>query len=179
MMIIVADNQKRSEINTAMLEKMLPQEEAVELKAVDELPDVKGKPPNFSSVPFTHTGNLPSTLTVKIGAPVTLTKNMPNGGKADGLINNCQGYVIDIHRDANIIWIKFADASIGHKYAAFIRKKLYINRRCGAIPIPRIRDVFVFQKNKNLRVSRLQYPDELSFAGTAYKVQGKTLKKKL
>ena len=70
-----------------------------------------------------NTGNLPTELRLKVGAPVVVTTNHSKQKyKEDGIVNGARGFVQAIQvNDQNqekveVIWVVFKDENIGRLY---------------------------------------------------------------
>ena len=111
--VIVTDNCKRSEINSAMLESL--EGVSTVFMAKDVATNVKDFPTQtLLDLPYTRTGGLPLKLQLKVNCPVMLTINVDN---ADGLTNGTRGYVTGIDKDNLTVILKAASVMFSRDQA--------------------------------------------------------------
>ena len=173
--IIVADNAKVDQINTAKLAELLPDEEEIIFRAEDKIKNVDNIQPRLEGIPYTKTGAMRTTLTVKENAPVLITKNLD---KSDFLTNGQRGFIVSINVEDSIIWVEFPEEKIGQKRRNKFKKKLEGHPH--AVPILKDKSSFSWgKKGSVIRIQRTQFPLILSYAMTAHKSQGMTISKVL
>ena len=100
--IIVTTNKSRNRINDAKLAKLLPSAESYFAVAVDKSTNKPNAPKIAQNIPLTRTGQLPTNVQFKVGAPVMITSNSSNiKYKKNGIVNGTRGYVDSIQLDPN------------------------------------------------------------------------------
>ena len=140
-------NSKASEVNTEKLAKLLPNEQLFISLAKDS-PSSIDAPAIKESLPYTTTGQLPSSLHLKKGAPIMITANSKvKKYKENGICNGARGYIHDIYVETDIngvdvvsvVWVKFIDNSVGKLMKQDLAKKdvKYRNDDMNAVPIIR------------------------------------------
>ena len=175
MAIIVADNAKVDQINTAKLSQLLPDEEEITFKADDKIKNVDKIQPRLEGVTYTKTGAMRTILCVKKNAPILITKNID---KSDFLTNGQRGSIVNVDVENSIIWVEFPDAKIGQKRRHKFNKKL--EGHPNAVPIKKDKSTFSWgKKGSIIRIQRTQFPIILAYAMTAHKAQGMTISKVL
>ena len=123
------------------------------------------------------TGNLPTELKVKVGAPVVMTQNNKKAKyKEDGLVNGARGYVEAVQTNADnpdqveIIWVVFNDETIRRRY----RRENYHLRQGfnpgNQLAAPILPERTTFQRGE-LKFQRTNFPLTLAFCITAHKCQ--------
>ena len=116
--IIVTDNMKRSQINHTKLDSL--EETSTVFPATDVCTNVgQYNELTVLHLPYTQTGSLPTSLEIKLDAPVMLTINID---KSDGLTNGARGFVADIDQKHQIVWVKF-HGNVGSKATRIGRRK--------------------------------------------------------
>jgi hypothetical protein len=159
----------------------MPNQSMFSSKAKDIALD-SDKEANISAdVPYTQTGYIPMSISVKKEAPVMLTQNHTNRHfREDGISNGNRGFVdrvdfsnkLGCESDISCIWVEFYDHS-GLKYKEEMkRKKNLYNPNPYAIPIIPITASFTLEKNRR-KYKRLGVPLILGFCHTAFKIQVK------
>ena len=131
---------------------------------------------NLTNITFSdkprETGNLLTTLHIKVGAWVMLSSNIDVG---DGLTNGAMGTVMGIvFKQNNIlhaILVKFDNDKIGCDAKC---NSKYKHIDTDSVPIVKIEVSFSVHKN-HVRVSRTQFPLFLCWPVTIHKCQGMTL----
>lgn len=101
---------------------------------------------------------------------------------ADGLVNGSQGQVAEFIRSKSItvsevaaVLVKFDSSSVGQNARQKSQFTVELKACPSATPILRAEvSLTVSRKNKNLTISRYQFPLRLSWACTIHKVQGLT-----
>ena len=158
------------DINTKMLNLLVPKEQQVTIKAIDHAKDTRIDVTMPKSK--ANTGGLVEELhlaIMAIGAKVMLVVNID---VSDGLVNGAIGAVSGIlTTDSQIttILVKFSSEQVG---AAAIQKSPYKQEYPDAVPISRHEATFRIVRNK---ATRTQFPLVLSWSTTIHKVQGLTL----
>ena len=118
--IIVTSNKKREAINHQKLEKLLPNKKTFYSNAMDKSTNNPNAPTVSEKLPLTRTGQLPTKLLLKEGAPVMITSNHTKSKyKNNGIVNGARGYIDSIQGSstdpdiAEIVWVRFHDDKIG------------------------------------------------------------------
>ena len=183
--IIVTTNSKKDSINHQKLEELLPGEKEYYCNSVDHVLNLPGKNTLPSKIRDNagKTGNLQSTLKLKVGAPVVMTiNNSKKKYREDGLVNGSRGYVQAVQvsksnkEKVDIVWVVFNDPNVGRLYRAehyHLRDKFNPGHKL-ATPILPVRKGFNL-KFGNVEYQRQNFPLSLSYAITAHKSQGWTL----
>ena len=124
---------------------------------------------------------LQNILKLKIGAKVMLTQNLKT---SDGLTNGAFGEVLgfDFKSDSSLrtIYVHFHNEKIGRETRTHFPdlQKLYHGKNTTPIKIyERTFPIGNEYSSTSSTASALQFPLKLSFAVTAHKVQGQTIKK--
>ena len=182
--IICTTNKYRDEINHEKLEKLLPNERTYICESVDRTLNVADVPPLPKNLPYTKTGSLPSTLKIKVGAPIVITSNHKvKRFKEDGMVNGARGHIVFIEvseknsEEVTCIWVEFNNKEVGAKYRSDpehlkLRKNLPLSEY--ATPILPIKKTFKVDSG-NVEYQRKQFNLTLGYAITVHKVQGQTL----
>ena len=129
------------------------------------------------------TGNLPTVLKLKVGAPVVVTSNHKKRKyKEDGIVNGARGYVQAIQTDianpekVNAVWVVFNDEKIGRRYRAenyHLRQNFNPGHPLAVAILPERK---TFQTGRGgIQYQRTNFPLCLGYAVTAHKCQGLTL----
>ena len=183
--IIVTTNKKREAINQEKLEALLPSEKEYSCNSVDRVTNVplQAKLSEGERSNLGKTGNLPTTLKLKVNAPVVMTSNHKKRKyKEDGLVNGARGYVSAVQTDVEnpdvvkAVWVVFNDETIGRRY----RSENY-NLRQGFDPghtlaVPILPERRTFQTGRGgVKYQRTNFPLSLAYAITCHKCQGLTL----
>ena len=88
-------------------------------------------------LPYTKTGNLPNTLTLKKKVPIMLTINSTNSlFKQNGIVNGQRGYIEDLQFEIKkdqeklkVIWVIFPNKDTGKLLRESMKKKGIRNTR--------------------------------------------------
>ena len=127
--IIVIGNDKREAINYEKLEKLIPHKKSFYSDAQDKCTNNPNAPKVSKKLPITRTGQLPTFIRFKEGAPVMITSNhIISKYKNNGIVNGARGYIDSIQPSssdpdvAEVVWVRFHDDKIG---------QLVKNRLCG------------------------------------------------
>ena len=102
--IIVTTNMKKDFLNNQKLSDLLPEETEYMCNSIDRVLNLPGNPKLSEKDQFNlnRTGNLPTSLKVKVGAPVVLTSNHPKAiYRDDGIMNGARGYIQAIQTSQN------------------------------------------------------------------------------
>ena len=176
---IVKDNKKREEINMRKLSEFKPDESIFCFEAKDTALDSDREANISNDVPYTQTGYLPKSISVKREAPVMLTQNHSNRKfREDGICNGNRGFVdrVDFSnkpgRESEIscIWVQMYDKSgLLYKEQMKIRKGFY-NPNPHAVPIIPISATFTLEKTRR-KYKRIGIPLILGYSHTAHKIQ--------
>ena len=180
--IIVTSNKSRNRINNEKLEKLLPSAESYIAVAVDKSTNNPQAPTIANNIPLTRTGQLPTMVQFKVGAPVMITSNSSNSKyKKNGIVNGARGYVDSIQLDisnrdsAEAIWIRFTDDKIGQLLRQDSRDLLNSHKPNHPLSVPIKKQKKQFQISGNTEYLRDQFPLTTSYCITSYKSQGCTL----
>ena len=177
-MYIVKDNKKREEINTRKLNEYEPNQAIFTSNSKDVPIDTDVKIPISPDVPYTQTGYIPKSISVKKNAPIMLTQNHHNKRfRENGISNGNRGFVdrVDFSKkpghenEISVIWVEFYDHS-GLSYKEAMKKKNFHNPNPNAVPILPISATFTLEKSR-LKYKRTGMPLILGFCHTAYKIQ--------
>ena len=181
--IITTTNKRRQEINNSKLELLLPLETTYECHSIDSVINMPIERHLSKDLPPSETGQLPTSLRIKKGAPVMLTCNHPKKiYKEDGICNGTSGFIEHIQTnpdnpdEVDIIWVIFNNSDIGSVYRRdhfHLRgNQNFLDKR--ATPIIPIKKRFNV-KSGDVEYQRSMFPLTLSYAITAHKCQGITL----
>ena len=175
--IIVTLNKQREEINREKLMKLIPDEQLYRCYSVDRVINIAEQRQPPKDLPYTATGNLPPELLIKKGAPVVITTNHPKSEyKEEGICNGSRGYIDFIEVDENdpevvtVIWVIFNNPNFGARLRAHnlrLRKDLPLHEL--STPILPTKKRFTI-KQGNVEYQRAQFPLNLAYALTSYKV---------
>ena len=166
-----------------MLSDLLPNEKEYTCSSVDRVVNLPNCPrlSEKEQLNLNKTGNLPTTLKLKVGAPVVITSNHSRAKyREDGIVNGARGYVqavqiSEIDSDqVEIIWVVFNNEKIGRLYR-FENNNLRQKFNPGhalATPILPERKKFA---HGNVEYQRTNFALSLAYALTAHKCQGETL----
>ena len=126
-----------------------------------------------------YTGGLPDEIQLSLGARVMLIRNIDI---SDGLVNGSQGQIVTFVKsgkgDTLAVGVKFDNPNVGQETRKKSPYMLELQSYENTTPILRSETTFtVSRKNKNLTVSRYQFPLKLAWACTIHKVQGLTVDK--
>ena len=177
-------NEKASTVNNEKLNKLLPYEKSYVSSAKDS-PSSIDAPTIKDSVPYTTTGQLPSVLHMKKGAPIIITSNSKTRRyKEDGICNGACGFIYDIDTEitddgketVSVVWVKFIDKNVGRIMKNDLARKKMKYRNKDPLAIPIIRESTSF-KYHGYRYRRSNFPIALCYAITTHKSQGQTLEK--
>ena len=179
--IIVTTNKKREEINIEKLERLLPHKKTYTCYSTDRTINVSKANELPSDLPYTQTGQLPSKLHIKVGAPVMITSNHKKSiYKEDGMMNGARGYIDFIQcnkddpDDVEIIWVVFNNKETCSRYRSdfrHLRGRLNIDEY--ATPILPVKKRFQV-KHGNIEYQRKNFSLTLGYCLTAHKCQGET-----
>ena len=182
---IVTTNKKRESVNEEKLELLLPGVKEYSCNSVDRVTNLP-LPAKLSENERSNlgkTGNLPTTLKLKVNAPVVMTSNHKKKKfKEDGLVNGARGYVTAIQTDAEnpdrvkAVWVKFNDETIGRQYRfeTYHLRQGFDPGHPLAVPILPERRTFKTGRG-GVQYQRTNFPLSLAYAITAHKCQGLTL----
>ena len=179
--IIVTLNKQREDLNREKLNSLIPDERAYTCFAVDRVMNITEQKEPPKDLPYTATGNLPPELIIKKGAPVVITTNHPKSVyKEEGICNGSRGYIdfIQVNDDdpemVEIIWIVLNNQEFGRKLRSdnyHLRQNLPLHER--STPIFPQKKRFKINLG-NVEYQRAQFPLNLAYALTSWKVQGAT-----
>ena len=177
--IIVGTNAKAAAVNSEKLDELLPLKKGYSIysSTAKDTSSSTDAPTVRDSVPYTTTGQLPTILHLKKGAPIIITSNSKKKlYKEDGICNGARGYVFDITTENNkkddisIVWVKFLDESVGKIMKYELARKNPKYRHSDPLAIPIIRESTSF-KYKGYYYRRSQFPLVLCYAITTHKSQ--------
>ena len=179
--IIVTTNKKREMINSEKLAELLPDEEEFTCNSCDRVTNLpmRAKLSESEKSNLGKTGNLPTDLRLKVGAPVVITSNHKKRKyKEDGLSNGARGYVQAIETDPKDrqrvlrVWVVFNDETIGRRYRAehFHLREFFNPKHPLATPIEAERKTFAVGRG-GVKMQRTNFPLCLAYAITAHKCQ--------
>ena len=181
--IIVTTNRKREHVNNEKLETLLPDVQEYTCNSIDRVTNVPGATLKLSENERSNlgkTGNLPTILKVKVGAPVVVTSNHKKRKfKEDGIVNGARGYVQAVQTDpedrdkVEVIWVVFHEEKIGRRYRGE-HYHLRANFDPGhplATPILPERSTFPGGKRGGVKFQRTNFPLSLAFCITSHKCQ--------
>ena len=95
---------KKDYINNEMLKYLLPNEKEYSCSSIDRVVNLPNRPKLSENdlANMSKTGNLPTILKIKVGAPVVITSNHPKAKyKDDGIMNGARGYVQAVQTSSN------------------------------------------------------------------------------
>ena len=172
---------KREFVNSKMLLDLIPNEREYSCSSIDRVINLPNCPrlTEKDQLNLNKTGNLPTTLKLKVGAPVVITSNHPKAKyKEDGIVNGARGYVQAVQTSENdkvdIIWVVFNNEKIGKLYR-FENSNLRQSFNPGhALATPILPERKKFQHG-NIEYQRSNFALSLAYALTAHKCQGETL----
>ena len=178
---IVADNKKREEINRRKLEEFEPLQASYTSTATDVTLEFDRQVPIPANTPYTKTGYIPTSISVKQNAPIMLTQNHSNRKlREEGISNGNRGSVTRIdfskkpgeENEIAVIWVEFYDKSgLLYKEEMKRKKKLY-HPNPYAVPIIPISATFTLDKSR-IKYKRYGFPLILGFCHTAHKIQAR------
>ena len=124
--IIVTTNRKREHLNNEKLEQLLPDAREYSCNSINRVTNVPGSTLKLSENERSNlgkTGNLPTVLKVKVGAPVVVTCNHKKQKyKEDGIVNGARGFIQAVQTNpddtekVDALWVVFHDEKIGRRY---------------------------------------------------------------
>ena len=176
---IVKDNKTREEINPRKLFEFKPTASVFTSDAKDISIDSDREANLCSDIPYTQTGYLSKSISVKINAPIMLTQNHSKRiFREDGICNGSRGFVVKVDffnkpgqaAEISCIWIELYDKS-GMLYKEEMKRtrKLF-HPNPYAIPIVQISANFTLEKTRR-KYRRVGFPLILGFCHTAHKIQ--------
>ena len=125
LLIIVTTNLKKNLINQQKLTELLPNEKEYSCNSIDRianLPSGSKLPEKLNENP-SKTGNLQTSLKLKIGAPIVITTNHSKQKyREDGIMNGARGFVqaIQVSKEnqekVEIVWVVFYNENVGRLY---------------------------------------------------------------
>ena len=184
--IIVTNNKAREVINNAKLEKLLPNKKTYLSHAVDKSTNNPNAPKISEKLPLTRTGQLPTNLLFKEGAPVMITSNHSKSKyKNNGMVNGARGFIDSIQASvadpdvAEVVWVRFTDDKIGQLLRIDSSALLQQHTPNDPLSVPITKQKKPFQVKGNTEYLRYQFPLTLCYAVTAHKSQGQTLEEVL
>jgi hypothetical protein len=122
-----------------------------------------------------HTGNLPYTLTLKVGQLYDIVANI---NVEDGIVNGAECYLRAVEPNPNNpkfplhVWVEFTNEKIGAATRRKASKTRVGARRRAWTPIEAVRRGFIVKREQ--RVTRTQFPLQLSAGRTIHKAQSAT-----
>ena len=178
--IIVTTNMKREYVNSKMLSDLLPSGKEYSCSSVDRVINLPNCPSltDKDQLNLNKTGNLPTMLKIKIGAPVVITSNHPKAKyKEDVIVNGARGYVQAVQtsdKRVEIIWVVFNNEKIGklYRFENNDKRQGFDPGHYLATPILPERKKFT---HGNVEYQRSNFALSLAYALTAHKCQGETL----
>ena len=184
--IIVTNNKAREAINYDKLEKLLPNKKIYFSNASDKSTNNPNAPKVSEKLPLTRTGQLPTKILFKEGAPVMITSNHSKSKyKNNGIVNGARGYIDSIQASvddpdvAEVVWVRFTDDKIGQLLRMDSSSLLKQHTPKDALSVPITRQKKTFNVRGNTEYLRDQFPLTLCYAVTANKSQGQTLEEVL
>ena len=121
--IVVTTNRKREEVNLEKLNSLIPDERTYKCESSDRALNISKTRPLRKDLSTSETGQLPTNLQIKKGAPVLITANHHKAiYKEDGIMNGSRGYIDHIQTNSEnpdeveIIWVVFNNPDTGAKY---------------------------------------------------------------
>ena len=184
--IIVTSNNTRKAINNDKLEKLLPDKKTYYSNAKDKSTNNPNAPKVSEKLPLTRTGQLPTKLFLREGAPVMITSNHSKSKyKNDGIVNGARGYIDSIQASstdpdvAEVVWIRFHDDKIGQLLRIDSVSLLKNFKPNDSLSVPITKQKKPFKTTGNVEYLRDQFPLTLCYAVTAHKSQGQTLEEVL
>ena len=184
--IIVTSNKKREAINYEKLEKLLPHKKSFYSNAIDKSTNIHNAPKVSEKLPLTRTGQLPTKILFKEGAPVMITSNHSKSKyKNNGIVNGARGYIDSIQPSsldpdvAEIVWVRFHDDKIGQLLRIDSVSLLKHHTPNDPLSVPITKQKKPFKITGNIEYLRDQFPLTLCYAVTSHKSQGQTLEEVL
>ena len=184
--IIVTNNKAREEINNEKLNKLLSNKRTYFSNAVDKSTNNPLAPKISEKLPLTRTGQLPTKILFKEGAPVMITSNHSKSKyKNNGIVNGAQGFIDSIQATvdepdvAKVVWVRFTDDKIGQLLRMDSLSLLKNHTPNDPLAVPITKQKKAFQIRGNTEYLRDQFPLTLCYAVTAHKSQGQTLEEVL
>ena len=184
--IIVIGNNKREAINYEKLEKLIPHKKSFYSDAKDKCTNNPNAPKVSEKLPITRTGQLPTKIRFKEGAPVMITSNhIISKYKNNGIVNGARGYIDSIQPSssdpdvAEVVWVRFNDDKIGQLLRIDSVALLKNHKPNDPLSVPIKRQKKPFSIKGNTEYLRDQFPLTLCYALTAHKSQGATLEEVL
>ena len=180
--IIVTNNKAREAINNDKLNKLLPNNKTYFSNAVDKSTNNPNAPKVSEKLPLTRTGQLPTKVLFKEGAPVMITSNHSKSKyKNNGFVNGARGFIDSIQAGVNdpdvaeVVWVRFTDDKIGQLLRIDSSSLLKHHTPKHPLSVPITKQKKQFQVRGNTEYLRNQFPLTLCYAVTAHKSQGQTL----
>ena len=180
--IIVTSNPKRESINYEKLEKLIPNKKSFYSNAMDKSTNNPNAPKVSENLPLTRTGQLPTIIRMKEGAPVMITSNHDKPKyKNNGIVNGARGYIDSIQSSssdpdvAEVVWVRFHDDKIGQLLRIDSVSLLKNHKPSDPLSVPITKQKKPFNIKGNTEYLRYQFPLTLCYAVTAHKSQGQTL----
>ena len=176
---IFATNDQVNKMNEMCLERLETDEIVVQAEVSHKT--MKNFKPFIKNDGSVNGSGLQNILKLKVGAKVMLTQNLKT---SDGLTNGAFGEVLgfDFKNDSSLrtIYVHFHNETIGRETRTHFPdlQKLYHGKNTTPIKIyERTFPIGNEYSSTSSTASALQFPLKLSFAVTAHKVQGQTIKK--
>ena len=180
--IIVTSNKRREAINYEKLEKLIPHKKSFYSNAQDKSTNNPNAPKVSEKLPLTRTGQLPTKILFKEGAPVMITSNHSKSKyKNNGIVNGARGYIASIKPSssdpdvAEVVWVRFHDDKIGQLLRMDSVSLLKNHKPNDPLSVPITKQKKPFTIEGNTEFLRNQFPLTLSYCVTAHKCQGVTL----
>ena len=184
--IIVTNNKAREAINNEKLEKLLPNKRRYFSNAIDKSTNNPMAPKISEKLPLTRTGQLPTKIFFKEGAPVMITSNHSKSKyKNNGIVNGARGFIDSIQATvdepdvAKVVWVRFTDDKIGQLLRMDSLSLLKNHTPNDPLAVPITKQKKPFHIRGNTEYLRDQFPLTLCYAVTAHKSQGQTLEEVL
>ena len=180
--IIVSSNKARDKINNQMLDKLLPEPRTFFMPASDKSLNNPNAPKIADDLPLTRTGQLPTNLKIKAGAPCMITSNHPkNKYKMNGIVNGARGFIDSIQMSKDdpdipeVVWVRFNDDNIGQLLRKDSIELLKNHTPNDKLAVPIEKQKKRFQMTGHTEYLRDQFALTLSYSVTTHKSQGATL----